>query len=105
MPAANYGLTGGRGALARGKHQPTRKTITRLKVKNRIRIQERRRTAELEELLPLISSGNLMAEDPQSLTGRHLVQIIGLGQAALDYLRELVGQTGAALVSRSRSRQ
>lgn len=61
-------------------------------------MQEQPRTAELEELLPLLAYGSLSSEDPSTLTQRHLGQLIGLGQSALDYLVALVTQTGAALV-------
>jgi len=59
-------------------------------------------TAELEELLPVITTSNLSAEDPSTLTPRHFAQLIQLGQAALDYLVVLVSQTGDALVRRQR---
>lgn len=65
----------------------------------RARLQERPCTSALEDLLPLVAHGALGAEDPATLTQRHLGQLVGLGQAALDYLIALVAQTGAALVS------
>lgn len=55
-------------------------------------------TERLEELLPVVAHGAIGAEDPCALTQRHMRQLIGLGQAALDYLCALTRQTGAALV-------
>jgi hypothetical protein len=45
-----------------------------------------------------VAYGSAASEDPSSLTPRHLAQLIGLGQAALDYLSALLRQTGPALV-------
>eukprot|EP00775_Hariotina_reticulata_P009000 gene9000-9173_t len=42
--------------------------------------------AQLEQLLPQIAYGNILVEDPASLTARHFRQLIQLGQSALDYL-------------------
>jgi hypothetical protein len=62
-------------------------------------LQERLQTEQLEELLPLVAYGSATTEDPAALRPRHLAQLIGLGQAALDYLAALLRQTGPALVS------
>ncbi len=81
---------------------PTTPSWSHWRTRRAPRPQERVDTAALERLLPLIAGAALGAEDPASLTPRHCRQLVGLGQAAADYLAALVQQTGAALVRRAR---
>jgi hypothetical protein len=55
--------------------------------------------AQLEQLLPQIAYGNILAEDPESLTQRHFRQLVLLGQSALDYLWAICLATSKVMVS------
>ncbi|WIA34677.1 hypothetical protein OEZ86_012991 [Tetradesmus obliquus] len=48
---------------------------------------------QLEQLLPQVAYGNILAEDPASLAPRHLRQLVLLGQACLDYLWAICMET------------
>lgn len=55
--------------------------------------------SQLEQLLPQVAYGNIMAESPAALTPTHHRQLLLLGQACLDYLHAICQATSRALVS------
>jgi hypothetical protein len=55
--------------------------------------------SQLEQLLPQVAYGNLMAENLGSLTPAHFRQLLQLGQACLDYLHAICCATSKVLVS------
>lgn len=55
--------------------------------------------SHLEQLLPQVAYGNLMAENLGSLTLAHFRQLLQLGQACLDYLHAICCATSKVLVS------
>jgi hypothetical protein len=55
--------------------------------------------SQLEQLLPQVAYGNIMAEDPTALTAAHFRQLLLLGQACLDYLHAICSATSKVLVS------
>lgn len=55
--------------------------------------------AQLEQLLPQVAYGNIMAEDAATLTCRHFRQLLALGQACLDYLWAICMATSRVMVS------
>lgn len=52
----------------------------------------------LEQLLPQVAYGNIMAENLAGLTAAHFRQLLLLAQACLDYLYAICQATSAALV-------
>jgi hypothetical protein len=54
--------------------------------------------SQLEELLPQVAYGNIMAENPAALTAAHFRQLVLLGQACLDYLHTICCATSKVLV-------
>lgn len=57
--------------------------------------------SELEQLLPQVAYGNIMAENLAALTPAHFRQLLLLGQACLDYLHAICCATSKVLVSYS----
>jgi len=55
--------------------------------------------SELEQMLPQVAYGNLMAENLAALTPAHFRQLLLLGQACLDYLHAICCATSTVLVS------
>jgi hypothetical protein len=55
--------------------------------------------SQLEQLLPQVAYGNIMAENPTALTPAHFRQLMLLGQACLDYLHAICCATSKVLVS------
>lgn len=53
--------------------------------------------SQLEQLLPQVAYGNLMAENLGSLTPAHFRQLLQLGQACLDYLHAICCATSKVL--------
>jgi hypothetical protein len=54
--------------------------------------------SQLEQLLPQVAYGNIMAENPTALTPAHFRQLLLLGQACLDYLHAICCATSKVLV-------
>lgn len=54
--------------------------------------------SQLEQLLPQVAYGNIMAENPVALTPAHFRQLLMLGQACLDYLHAICCATSKVLV-------
>jgi hypothetical protein len=55
--------------------------------------------SQLEQLLPQVAYGNIMAENLTALTAAHFRQLLLLGQACLDYLHAICSATSKVLVS------
>jgi hypothetical protein len=55
--------------------------------------------SQLEQLLPQVAYGNILAENPTTLTPAHFRQLLLLGQACLDYLHAICCATSKVLVS------
>lgn len=54
--------------------------------------------SQLEQLLPQVAYGNIMAENLTALTHAHFRQLLLLGQACLDYLHAICCATSKVLV-------
>ncbi|KAF6265691.1 hypothetical protein COO60DRAFT_1633472 [Scenedesmus sp. NREL 46B-D3] len=52
---------------------------------------------QLEQLLPQVAYGNILAEDPAGLAPRHCRQLLLLGQACLDYLWAICVETSRVI--------
>lgn len=57
--------------------------------------------SQLEQLLPQVAYGNIMAENLTALTQAHFRQLLLLGQACVDYLHAICCATSKVLVRKS----